>query len=1352
MDDRADDTEEAERSEPSAYGAPGDSSVLEAPVRMLRWAWLWVWTRRGIKGVGGLILLLLVVVFGYSRSDDFQHRVRQVLETTASDALCEDVTVGRVNLSLWRPGFTALDLTVTGRETGKTILAVDRVKAPVRLGWSGPALGRLFVEGLFVGLHLDQKGRLVEFSSCEVPRPPGKPLRKLPFSGLHVVGASLRVDHAEGYLAIDDLQVEPRNGVADVRADLAYEVRGVEGRARLEWPGAKIGGERIVVPSFAIDLPMVSIGGTLGWHAGRLDTDLTARVQLEELHPWLEEPRALEGAVDLDLELAGEASDPELVVAGAVEDLEVQVEGVLRPVLRHRIGDVKLAARAARDGVRVEEVIWERGEGSVKAWATISPDGKVTDGHAIGDRMKFADLLVDFDSAPTPWVDMTMDAEINFDGTLDPLRLSGPFDFAVAELEVGDRPIADPAAERLLAIPHAHARGTITFEPRKVTLVAPTVRAPRNQASAVIEIGTGPRGPLDLEFDVWGADLRDFQPLAGTNLQGQGQVSGRIWGPFNELQIDGEGHLRGFEVLGVPYADELTARVRSPEMKSLHLDDAVARRGRTTYRGRYSIDFRPPLSMSTDITFDEGRIEDVIGMFVDLDGGFTGNLVDGSLVFDGPLYHLDGRSELTLSDVALYGEQFATGSGRGFLDDGTFTLDDLRLRREGARGGLTLRGSVDREWALDMQLVGDGLRLENLDRLDDVELPMSGLLALRSRITNTLFDPSPDGRIWITDVRYAGEPVRDSLVVFDTEEGVAQISGNLFGNTVRIERGSTFGWWERQPYAVQLELVRAPAHVLYPRGADGSPIRAETTGRVALGGTLAEGRPQWVDVELSGVSVDVEGQRLANEEGPWSFRMDGPRFAAENVNLRTARAKEPTTRFNLGATRDGDLLLLGEGFVDLDLLRAAVPGLARASGRANVRFEALGTPPEVDAVARVTLDANLLRHESAPILFEDVKGRIDVRSEGITVHGVTAGLGGGTFSVGGDIESRDWLPVRYGLEMKARDAQVQWVDSLPPAIGNGTFTFDGPTDALLMSGDIDVTDMTWSDRIDWESWLFELQSSLLTDAAPPDGESLFALNVAIEADRTIRMENNVAEGVASADLRIIGDTNRPGLVGTVTVQEGLAFLQDREFRIDRGNLLFNDPWTWDPQLDIVLETDVNSQGQLFRINYRVNGPFSDWTSTASSDPPLPQSDVNILLWYGVTLDELQDQGSLSAAVIALSDLLVTGLVSGGRGGMFGTELPDILQPDRIDLVTGVNSWGDYSSDPRLVVDKRLREFGDLDFRADFNLRSRDTYFSLGRRLGGAWTLSAWYSTLQRNRALSIGGSAGLDVNAQWEIE
>ncbi|MEM6931801.1 MAG: hypothetical protein AAF602_33020, partial [Myxococcota bacterium] len=478
MNDRADETEEAERSDAgSAFGPPEESSVLEAPVRMLRWAWVLVWTRRGIKGVVGLIVLLFVVVFGYSQSDDFQRRVKSALEITASELLCEDVTVGRVNLSVWPPGATALDLQVTHHHTGETILSASRLRAPVRVGLtSGVGLGRLLVEGLRVGLHLDDKGRLQEFSSCETPRPKGRPLKRLPFSGLQVSDAALRVDHPEGFLSIDGLQVVPKaRGLADVRADLAYQVRGVDGSTHLEWPGARIGGEHIRLPRFAIDLPMLSLGGSLGWEAGRFDTDLTARLQLEELQPWIEAPREVEGAVDIDVRLEGEANDPQLTLVSAVDDLEVQLAGVLRPIVRHRIGDVRVVAMAKRDGVRVEEVIWERGEGWIKAWATITPDGGVQDGHAIGERMQLADLLVDFDSAPTPWVDMSMDAEIAFGGTLQPLRLEGPFDFGVGDLVVGDRPIADPAVERLLTIPYAHARGTIVFEPKQVTLIAPTV-------------------------------------------------------------------------------------------------------------------------------------------------------------------------------------------------------------------------------------------------------------------------------------------------------------------------------------------------------------------------------------------------------------------------------------------------------------------------------------------------------------------------------------------------------------------------------------------------------------------------------------------------------------------------------------------------------------------------------------------------------------------------------------------------------------------------------------------------------------------------------------------------------------
>jgi len=219
----------------------------------------------------------------------------------------------------------------------------------------------------------------------------------------------------------------------------------------------------------------------------------------------------------------------------------------------------------------------------------------------------------------------------------------------------------------------------------------------------------------------------------------------------------------------------------------------------------------------------------------------------------------------------------------------------------------------------------------------------------------------------------------------------------------------------------------------------------------------------------------------------------------------------------------------------------------------------------------------------------------------------------------------------------------------------------------------------------------------------------------------------------------------------VTVHGGIAFLQDREFRIDRGEMNFQDPWTWDPNLDFDLVTDIDNLDQRYRVNYQVFGPFSDWRTQTRSDPPLPQSDVNALLWFGATTDQLEEMGELSSAVAqGVADLVLTDFLLTNSQSDTG---PQELLFDRLDLATGVNARGEYSSEPRLVVEKRLDEFGSVDLTWEFNLvRPEDNYVSLERRIGGIWSLAGWYATLQRQRVLPIGGAYGVDVTARWESD
>lgn len=1299
------------------------------------------------------VLSFLLLLVGWITSTDFERRAIDLIEALIEDATQEASTITALRVHLWPPGLEVDGFHLYRPDDGHTLVSAERVRVPLVLRDGGPAIGRIVLQRPVVQLELDAEGRLVDFAGIEQRGDPA-PLERLPWSSLEIRDGNLRITHPEGHLRVERIDVTPAEGpVALVSLDLDVAFRDLRQQARVRLPGVVLGPDRVEIPSLALDTGLLDLTGRAAWpFGGALDVDLTGRIELEALQPLLEAPRAAQGSVDFDLRAEGPLDDPRFELAVHGRGLAVDVPGANVPVLHYTLDGLAASATGNRREIDIEKVTLMLGdEGEITAWGRVDLVERVLrDSRVVGHRLSLADVLVAADAAPTPWVDMQADLEVEWSGSLDPLRLEGPFELVVADLRVGDRPIDDPTVEHVLDLPRAWAEGILRLEPDHILLDARRVQGPRTRGKALVDIGFGPYGPLDLRADLFAADLSDFRPLGGIELEGTGRVVGTITGPFDALRVDAHGDVRGFSAVGIPFADRLQARIVSEDMQSLELREASALRGVTPYDGHFRIDFRDPVTIDTDLRIGMGTVEDLVGMFVDVEG-ITGDLDGGRLRLTGPLFDLDGEAHLSLGETALFGERFTHGEGHGYMDQGVFTLDDLRVLRHDGREGLVLRGSVERAWALDMELLGDGFRIERMDSIAQTEQPLSGRVALHSRIRGTLFEPEPEGRLAVTDLRYAGNPVADSHVTFSTSDGVLTWRGSLVGHTAQA--GGTIGLWGEQPYQLTARLDALPAHVFYPLGADGTPIFAEVSGDVELSGHFGEvWSPVTLRARLPEVEVRYGRHRLRNHE-PWTYVQDGDRFEIRDLNLAGG-----TTQLRFSASRGDELVVGGQGRVDLDLLRAVVPGLQRAHGVADVRLHAVGAPPQLEAVLDVDVDADLVRHESVPVAFEDLRARIRATDERILIEDVTAAVGGGTLEGSGTIEAEHWMPVRWDLVARVEDAQVQWVDSLPPAIGDARLRFDGPNEALLLHGRVRVHEMDFVDRIDWEDWLVEYREEMLVDPATIyDEEPWFNLDVQIVADRTIRLRNNVAEGTASADLRIIGDTTRPGLVGTVRVDEALAFFQDREFRVERGNILFSDPWSWDPELDLALVTDIHNREQRYRVDLGVGGHLSNWRTTARSDPPLAQADVNALLWFGITTEDLEASGELSSAVAqGVADLILTDFLITNQAGEIAQELPEFLF-DRIDLATGVNVRGEYSPDPRLLVEKRLTELGGfqlgVDLRWEVNLvRPEDNYVRADKRIGGVWSLAGWYATLQRDRVLPIGGAYGIDVSARWETD
>ncbi len=451
--------------------------------------------------------------------------------------------------------------------------------------------------------------------------------------------------------------------------------------------------------------------------------------------------------------------------------------------------------------------------------------------------------------------------------------------------------------------------------------------------------------------------------------------------------------------------------------------------------------------------------------------------------------------------------------------------------------------------------------------------------------------------------------------------------------------------------------------------------------------------------------------------------------------------------------------------IDLGVLVGVVPKLERSVGTIKGSIAAKGKLGALEVDGKLQVRGAEFAVHGWPSDVTEMNVDVLVDSNEARIADGKAKFAGGTVSVSGS------APLK-GSSIGAASASVTARGiHLSPAAGITT-TVDANleiaqssqasgADALPhVTGDVNVTSFEYTRPINLEASAFGgVAKRTNVEVYDPSLDTL-RIDILVRSKVPLRIKNNLIEIALAIDsdaVLVTGTDQRFGLRGELKARPGGRFhLRANDFEVRQGIIRFEDPTRIAPSVDVTAVTEYRrysdttagaaagagtGAGGLWRISLHAYGDAEHLKLDMTSDPPLSQEDIVLLLTIGMTraeVDQLQ-AGSLGASAALEALATVSGADRAVKAAFPGID--DFRFGSAYSPQTG-------RTEPQVIVGKHLTE----NVRAsvatsvgeDEELRA-NVEWRLNKRLG----IQAAYDNIN-DVSSSVVGNVGVDL--RWHLE
>jgi translocation and assembly module TamB len=807
-------------------------------------------------------------------------------------------------------------------------------------------------------------------------------------------------------------------------------------------------------------------------------------------------------------------------------------------------------------------------------------------------------------------------------------------------------------------------------------------------------------GTAALNLSVTTSDLREWQPVLAdvgyqqlpVVLRGHASFNGTATGKLSAIAFAGKLQSEDFDLL-IPassqalekqlHCDSLVADVQlSPHALAAHNGKLHHGRATVTFdlsAGLQERQFTDSSPIAARIDMRNADVDEILAL-----GGYdfpvsgTANL---SVQVEGTKAEPRGNGRLELSDAVIRGEPVQHLDAKVEFNRDQVSFDDLQLAYYDAH--VTGAGSYAfSTHSFRFDLKGDNFDLARIPPLQTTRVKVDGRMDFTAQGSGTLQAPVINANVRLRDLAFDHELAGDYTLNAVTQGSELHVSGQSQFKTAELNIDG----------AIQLHGDLPSTLTLHFNHLDVDPVlrtylKGHVTGHSAVAGDLQLRGPLRQPRELEIVGnlndffADVENIKVRNN-GPISFTI-----ANQFLRIQQFHLIGEGTDLSVGGTAqlngEHELDLRAQGHANLQLIQSFDPEFT-TSGEVDVDLTVGGTFDKPTTQGRLQIANGSIAYSDLPSALSGINGSAVFNQDRLQIENLTAHVGGGMVTFGGYATAYN-RQLNFNLTLQTQDVRLRY----PPGVSsmaNADLHWAGTSTASVLSGDVTVTKLAVTPGFDFGASLARsAQSSSLPQTNPLLNR--IRMDVHIVTTPELQMQTAVVRLSGDADLRLRGTLAKPVLLGRADVTEGEIYFNGTKYRLERGDVVFVNPVTTTPVLDLQASTHVRD----YDITVNLNGGVDKLNLTYHSEPPLPVADIISLLALGQTQQQsaqLQQSGQSPFAQQASSAILAEALnsaISNRARSLFG------ISHIRVDP-QGLNTeTSPTTSAPAVTIEQQVKD-------------------------------------------------------------